>query len=102
MSESYIFSLPAMVLIGFSVILQLASTNTVLQTIADDDKIGRLMSLVSMAFMGIAPFGDLFSGCLASQIGVTNTLIFNGLICLAGSVIFSRQLKTIQRILHQS
>jgi MFS family permease len=100
LSRFLLFSLSAMVLIGFSVILQLASTNTVLQTIADDDKIGRLMSLVSMAFMGIAPFGDLFSGWLASQIGVTNTLIFNGLVCLAGSLIFSRQLKTIQRILH--
>lgn len=67
LSRFLLFSLPAMVLIGFSVILQLASTNTVLQTIADDDKIGKLMSLVSMAFMGIAPFGDLFYVSLLSQ-----------------------------------
>ncbi len=99
LSNVLLFSLPVMVLIGFSVILQLASTNTVLQTIVDDDKIGRLMSLVSMAFMGVVPFGNLFSGWLASQIGVVNTFIFNGLVCLGGSIIFSLQLKTIQRVL---
>ena len=99
LSDVLLFSLPVMVLIGFSVILQLASTNTVLQTIVDDDKIGRLMSLVSMAFMGVVPFGNLFSGWLASQIGVVNTFVFNGLVCLGGSIIFSLQLKTIQRVL---
>ena len=99
LSNVLLFSLPVMVLIGFSVILQLASTNTVLQTIVDDDKIGRLMSLVSMAFMGVVPFGNLFSGWLASQIGVVNTFVFNGLLCLGGSIIFSLQLKTIQRVL---
>ncbi|WP_319419860.1 MFS transporter [Pleurocapsa sp. FMAR1] len=99
LSNVLLFSLPVMVLIGFSVILQLASTNTVLQTIVDDDKMGRLMSLVSMAFMGVVPFGNLFSGWLASQIGVTNTFVFNGLVCLGGSMLFIRQLKTIQRVL---
>ena len=99
LSNVLLFSLPVMVLIGFSVILQLASTNTVLQTIVDDDKMGRLMSLVSMAFMGVVPFGNLFSGWLASQIGVVNTFVFNGLVCLGGSIIFSLQLKTIQRVL---
>jgi MFS family permease len=99
LSHTLLFSLPVMVLIGFSVILQLASTNTVLQTIVDDDKIGRLMSLVSMAFMGVVPFGDLYSGWLAGQIGVTNTFFWNGLVCLVGSLIFSRQLKSIQRLL---
>ncbi len=98
-SNILLFSLPVMVLIGFSVILQLASTNTVIQTIVDDDKIGRLMSLVSMAFMGVVPFGNLFSGWLASQIGVVNTFVFNGLVCLAGSMLFIRQLKTVERVM---
>jgi MFS family permease len=100
LSKVLLFSLPVMVLIGFSVILQLAATNTVLQTIVDDDKRGRLMSLVSMAFMGVVPFGNLFSGWLASQIGVTNTFIFNGSVCMGGALIFIRQLKTIQRVLN--
>ena len=101
LSDVLIFSLPVMVLIGFSVILQLASTNTVIQTIVDDDKIGRVMSLVTMAFMGVVPFGNLFSGWLASQIGVTNTFIINGLVCLGGSILFIRQLKSIEKVLSQ-
>jgi MFS family permease len=100
LSKVLLFSLLVMVLIGFSVILQLAATNTVLQTIVDDDKRGRLMSLVSMAFMGVVPFGNLFSGWLASQIGVINTFIFNGSVCMGGALIFIRQLKTIQRVLN--
>ncbi|MBE9043749.1 MFS transporter [Pleurocapsales cyanobacterium LEGE 10410] len=99
LSQVLLYSLPIMVVIGFSVILQLASTNTVLQTIVDDDKRGRLMSLVSMAFMGVVPFGNLFSGWLASQIGVTNTFVINGLVCLGGSILFIRQLKNVERVL---
>ena len=92
-------SLPFMVLIGFSVIFQLASTNIVLQTIVSDDQRGRLMSLVSMSFMGVVPFGNLFSGWLADEIGVANTLIFNGLVCLGGSLFFIRRLKAVKRVL---
>lgn len=93
-------ALPVMVLIGFSVILQLASTTTVLQTIVEDHQRGRLMSFVSMAFMGVAPFGNLFSGWLASQIGVNNTFVVNGMLCVGGSLIFARQLKTIRKSLN--
>jgi MFS family permease len=96
LSRVLFLSLPIMMLIGFSVILQLAATNTVLQTIVEDDKTGRLMSFSSMAFMGVVPFGNLFSGWLASQIGVNNTFLFNGLVCLGGSLVFVRQLKNIQ------
>jgi MFS family permease len=90
-------SLPVMMLIGFSVILQLAATNTVLQTIVENDKIGRIMSFSSMSFLGIVPFGNLFSGWLASQIGVTNAFLLNGLVCLGGALIFVQQLATIRR-----
>lgn len=98
-SRILLSSLPVMVLIGFSVILQLTSINIVLQTIVSDDQRDRLMSLMSMAFMGVVPFGNLFSGWLASQIGVTNTLVINGLICLGGSLIFARQLRAIERVM---
>lgn len=91
------FSLLVMVIIGFSVILQIASTNTVLQTIVEDDKRGRLMSFSSMAFIGMVPFGNLFSGWLASHIGAPNTLFLNGLCCLLGSFIFARQLPALRR-----
>ena len=75
--------------IGFSMLVQLASSNTVLQSIIDDDKRGRVMSLYTMAFMGVSPFGSLLAGGLASKIGAPNTLIIGGLFCIFGSYLFA-------------
>jgi len=77
--------------IGFSMLVQLASSNTVLQSIIDDDKRGRVMSLYTMAFMGVSPFGSLLAGGLASKIGAPNTLIIGGLFCIFGSYLFARK-----------
>ena len=99
LSRTLWFSLLAMVVIGFSVVFQLASSNTVLQTIVDEDKRGRLMSFCSMAFMGMVPFGNLFSGWLASKIGAPNTLMINGIFCILGSLIFIKQLKLLTRLI---
>lgn len=92
------FSLFMMVIIGFSVVLQIASCNTFIQTIVEDDKRGRVMSFYSMAFMGVVPFGSLFSGWLASKIGAPNTLIINGIFCLLGSLIFVQQIPVLTRL----
>ena len=53
---------------------QMAASNTILQTIVDDDKRGRVMSFYSMAFMGMAPFGSLLAGTAATRIGAPNDL----------------------------
>ncbi len=58
--------------------VQMAASNTILQTIADDDKRGRVMSFCSMAFLGIAPFGSIFAGVLAGAIGAGNTVLLGG------------------------
>lgn len=92
------FSLLFMVIIGFAVVLQLAACNTLIQTIVDDDKRGRVMSFYSMAFMGMVPFGSLFSGWLASKIGAPDTLMMNGIFCIIGSFIFARQLPVLTRL----
>ena len=55
--------------------VQMAASNTVLQTIADDTKRGRVMSFYTVAFMGMTPFGSLLSGWLASWIGVEDTVL---------------------------
>jgi MFS family permease len=91
----------AMGLIGLSTILQISTSNTVLQTIVDDDKRGRVMSLYTMSFLGIAPFGSLLGGTLANQIGVTNTLIIAGIACILGTIGFSRQLPALKEIVHK-
>jgi MFS family permease len=94
-------SLLAMLLIGLGILLQVAAGNTVLQTIVDDSKRGRVMSLYTMSFLGITPFGNLLGGTLAERIGATNTLLMAGMICLFGSIFFSRQLPELKKIVHE-
>ena len=56
-----------LVICGFAVMMETAASNTVLQTIVDDDKRGRVMSFYAMAFLGVAPLGSLLAGSLASR-----------------------------------
>jgi MFS family permease len=93
-------SLLAMLFIGLGTILQMASGNIVLQTIVDDDKRGRIMSLFTMSFMGMIPFGNLMGGVFADRIGASNTLIIAGISCLLGSFFFSRQLPKLKKIVY--
>ncbi len=91
----------AMGCIGLGTILQIAAGNTVLQTIVDDDKRGRVMSLYTMSFLGITPFGSLLGGALANQIGVTETLVIAGIACILGAIGFNRQLPALKEIVHR-
>ncbi|MDM9583373.1 MULTISPECIES: MFS transporter [unclassified Nostoc] len=92
-------SLFTMLFVGLGTILQIAASNTFLQTIVEDDKRGRLMSLYTMSFLGMIPVGNLLGGFLASRIGAPNTLIIDGIACILGSIIFSRQLPALRKIM---
>jgi MFS family permease len=94
-------SLLAMSLVGLGTILQVAAGNTVLQTIVEDDKRGRVMSLYTMSFLGMVPFGSLLGGSLADRIGAPNTLIIAGIACFLGSLWFSRQLPALKKIVRE-
>jgi MFS family permease len=76
--------------------VQMASSNTVIQTIVDDEKRGRVMSFYMMAFLGTAPFGSLIAGTLSSRIGAPRTLLVGGISCIAGALTFARALPTIR------
>lgn len=76
---------------GFGMMVQMASSNTVLQTIVEENKRGRIMSFYTMAFMGMAPFGSLLAGALANKIGSPNTLLVGGFFCIAGAFLFGRK-----------
>jgi MFS family permease len=95
-SHRVVLSLVLMLMIGFGMIVEMAASNTVLQTIVDDDKRGRTMSFYTMAFRGMAPFGSLLAGFLASKIGAPNTLLIGGLACLAGAAAFARKLPALR------
>ncbi|MDD2679629.1 MAG: MFS transporter [Candidatus Omnitrophica bacterium] len=85
---------------GFGMMVQMAASNTLLQTIVDEDKRGRIMSLYTMSFMGMAPFGSLLSGSLASSIGAPHTLLLGGLCCIIGAAIFAVKLPLIREKVH--
>ena len=87
-----------MSLTGFGMIVQMASSNTVLQTIVEEDKRGRVMSFYTMAFMGMVPFGSLLAGSLANNIGAPNTVLIGGVACILGSVMFAKKLALLRKI----
>jgi MFS family permease len=91
-------SLLLLVLTGFSFMQQMASSNTILQTIAEDSKRGRVMSFYAMAFQGMAPFGSLIAGVVAARIGAPQTLMIGGSICIFGAGVFAWQLPVLKRI----
>jgi MFS family permease len=95
----FIPSLLLMATIGFGMMVQMAATNTVIQTLVDDDKRGRVMSLYAMAFMGMTPFGSLLAGGLAHSIGVPYTVAIGGVTCLAGSLLFARKRPEIRKMI---
>jgi len=93
------FSLLLMFLTGFGIMVGMASSNTLLQTIVEDDKRGRVMSFYTMAFMGMAPFGSLVAGGLASKIGAPNTLLIGGVCCGLGSFMFAKKLPLLREMI---
>lgn len=94
-SRIFIVSLILMLISGFGMIMNMASSNTIIQTIVDDDKRGRVMSFYSMAFIGTAPIGSLMAGSLAEIIGVTETMMIGGLCCILGAAIYASKLPGI-------
>ncbi len=99
LSRYFPLSLALMVVTGLAMMLQLASSNTILQTIVDDDKRGRVMSFYTMAFIGTAPFGSLMAGELANVLGAPNTLIIGGALCITGAIIFAKKLPALKKII---
>jgi MFS family permease len=77
---------------GFGVMAHMASSNTILQTLVDHDKRGRVMSLYTVAFMGTMPIGSLVAGAIAGRIGAPITLALGGAACLAAAGVFARAL----------
>jgi MFS family permease len=84
---------------GFAVMMQMASTNTVLQTIVDEDKRGRVMSLYTLAFMGTAPLGSLLAGYCADLLGAPLTVRLAGFCSIAASLVFATQFQTLRSLI---
>jgi MFS family permease len=98
LSRLFALSLLMMIFTGLGMMMQMAASNTILQTIVDDDKRGRVMSFYTMAFIGTAPFGSFLAGSLASIFGAPNTLLFGGFMCMIGALIFASKLPDLKKM----
>ena len=92
------FSLSVILLVpvGYGVMLQMASSNTLIQTMVPDDLRGRVMAVYTMMFMGMAPMGSLFAGAMAERIGAPWTVAIGGVAAVAGGFHFLRRLPTLR------
>jgi MFS family permease len=99
MSSNLVLSLLLMLIVGFGMMQGLAASNTVIQTLVPEDKRGRVMSYYTMAFVGMAPFGSLLAGALAHRFGAPHTVVITGSFCVAGSVWFTTQLKSVRAVM---
>jgi MFS family permease len=81
---------------GYSMMLQMACSNTLIQTMVPDQLRGRVMSVYSMMFMGMAPFGAFFGGALAHHIGAPITVAIGGATCVVGAILFGRALPDLR------
>jgi MFS family permease len=83
---------------GFAVMMEMAASNTILQTIVDDDKRGRVMSFCTMSFLGVAPLGSLLAGSLAVHIGAPRVVQLSGSLCIVGALVFASRLPALRRL----
>lgn len=87
-SRSFALSVAILVPVGFSMMLEMASSNTLIQTMTPDALRGRVMSFYSMMLVGMAPFGSLIAGAVANRLGAPHTVLLGGVVCLGGALIF--------------
>jgi MFS family permease len=95
-STSFWLSAALLLPAGYSMMLQMACSNTLIQTMVPDRLRGRVMSLYSMMFMGMAPFGAFFGGALAHRIGAPITVAVGGVACVLGAIWFGRALPELR------
>jgi MFS family permease len=95
-SRSLWLSAAALVPVGFCMMLQMASSNTLIQSMVPDALRGRVMAIYSMMYMGMAPFGALLAGTLAERVGAPATVAGGGVVCIAGAIVFGSRLRALR------
>ncbi|HEX8734063.1 MAG TPA: MFS transporter [Pyrinomonadaceae bacterium] len=95
-SRSFWLSAALLAPAGFSMMLQMSSSNTLVQSMVPDELRGRVMAVYSMMFMGMAPLGALMAGSLAGILGAPATVALGGAVCIVGSILFSLRLPKLR------
>ena len=96
LSHKFWISVGLLLPVGYFVMLQMSSSNTLIQVMVPDALRGRVMAVYSMMFMGMAPIGALFGGALAEHLGAPVTVAIGGVACLVGACWFGLQLPKIR------
>jgi MFS family permease len=96
-SHTLWLSMLMMLVTGFGMMQGLTGSNTIIQTLVDENMRGRVMSYYTMAFVGMAPFGSLLAGAMAHAIGAPRTVIVSGVACILGGIWFTSQLPAIRK-----
>jgi len=95
-SRNLLLSAALLVPIGFTLMLQMSASNTLLQTMVPDRLRGRVMSFYSMSLMGMTPFGSLIAGGAAARFGAPWTIRAGGFLCIVGAFVFSLRLASLR------
>jgi MFS family permease len=95
-SKSFWLSVALLLPVGYFIMLQMASSNTLIQVMVPDELRGRVMALYSMMFMGMAPVGALLGGALSDRLGAPMTVALGGIASVAGAWWFGVQLPKIR------
>jgi MFS family permease len=95
-TTSVLLALPGLFAAGFGMMALMASSNTILQTIVEDDKRGRVLSFYAMSFMGAVPVGSLLAGALAARIGAPATVRIGACVCLLSGLLYARVLPSMR------
>ena len=97
MAQNTVMSMAGMALVGLGLMGTSATVNTIIQTVVDDDKRGRVVSVYSTFFAGAAPLGHVVAGWSASQIGAPRTYMILGFVCALGAIAFGLNLPRLKR-----
>jgi MFS family permease len=98
LSRATWLSMLVLPVVGAGMMITMASTNTILQTVVEEDLRGRVMAFYTMAFLGTAPIGSLLAGVLADRIGAPRTILFGGLACIAAGAWFTLRLPRLREL----
>lgn len=95
-SKTFWLSTLLLLPVGFFIMVQMAASNTLIQTMVPDRLRGRIIAVYSMMFMGMAPFGSLSAGSIAHHLGAPWTVAVGGVACVGGAVLFLIYLPNIR------
>lgn len=101
LSRSLYLSLFALFITGLSFMLNAVCSNTLIQSVIDNQFRGRVMSIYVMFFMGAMPIGSYLGGYLAKQIGAVNTVLLGGIVCLICSISYKLRLPILKEYIYQ-